>query len=88
MSKKKIALLILTTSYGRNNWNSIKDTYFYNLSLKTFLLTQNTEYEYIFYININLIGDLKTIFLISAPSSAKRAKHIDDEKKMKKKLIQ
>ena len=36
---KKIALLILATSKQRNNWESIKDTYLFNMTLKSFLLT-------------------------------------------------
>jgi hypothetical protein len=49
----KIALLIPTTCKGRDNWATIKDTYLYNLTLKTFLLTQNPGHEYIFYIGID-----------------------------------
>lgn len=49
----KIALLIPTTCKGRDNWATIKDTYLYNLTLKTFLLTQSKEHEYIFYIGID-----------------------------------
>ena len=50
---KKIALLIPTTSKGRDSWAKIKDTYLYNLSLKTLLLTQSNEHEYVFYIGID-----------------------------------
>ena len=46
----KIALLIPCTSKGRDEWKNIKDTYLYNLTLKTFFLTQNKEHEYHFYI--------------------------------------
>jgi hypothetical protein len=46
----KIALLIPCTSKGRPEWNSIKDTYLFNYSLKSFLLTQNPEYNYEFHI--------------------------------------
>ena len=46
----KIALTIPCTSKGRESWKNIKDTYLYNLSLKTFLLTQDKEHEYCFYI--------------------------------------
>lgn len=53
MSDYKIGLLILATSKNRDNWVSIKDTYLFNLTLKTFLLTMNKEYEYIFYIGID-----------------------------------
>ena len=51
--KKKIGLLILSTSKNRDMWVSIKDSYLYNLTLKTFLLTQNREHEYVFYIGID-----------------------------------
>ena len=37
--KKHIALLIPSTSRGRDKWRSIKDTYLVNMSVKTFLLT-------------------------------------------------
>jgi hypothetical protein len=46
----KIALLIPCTSKGRDEWISMKDTYLYNYTLKTFLLTQTKEYKYTFYI--------------------------------------
>jgi hypothetical protein len=45
-----IALLIPCTSKGRDEWNCMKDTYLYNYTLKTFLLTQTKEYNYTFYI--------------------------------------
>lgn len=48
----KIALLIPSTSNGRS-WSSIKESYLYNLTFKTFLLTQDPEHEYIFYIGID-----------------------------------
>ena len=35
MSRKKGILLISTTK-GRDQWKTIKDTYLYNLTLKTF----------------------------------------------------
>jgi len=50
---KKIGLLIPTTSRGRDSWAIIKDTYLYNDSLKTLLLTQSREHRYIFYIGID-----------------------------------
>jgi len=53
MESKKIGLLILSTSNKRDNWSSIKDSYLYNLTLKTFLLTQNKEHKYVFYIGID-----------------------------------
>lgn len=52
-NKYKIALLILATSKDRNNWSNIKDTYLYNMTLKTFLYTHNTEFNYILYIGID-----------------------------------
>jgi hypothetical protein len=48
----KIGLLIPSTSNGRN-WSSIKESYLYNLTIKTFLLTQDFEHEYVFYIGID-----------------------------------
>ena len=48
----KIALLIPCTSKNRT-WKSIKESYLYQLSLKTFLLTQDKEYEYKFFIGID-----------------------------------
>ena len=54
--KYKIALLIPCTSKGRN-WSSVKETYLTNYSIKTFLLTQNKEHTYKFYIGIDE-GDL------------------------------
>jgi hypothetical protein len=48
----KIGLLIPSTSNGRD-WNSYQDTYLYNLSLKTFLITYDKEHEYIFYVGID-----------------------------------
>lgn len=48
----KIGLLIPSTSTGRD-WNSYQDTYLYNLSLKTFLITYDKEHEYIFYVGID-----------------------------------
>ena len=53
MALSKIGLLILSTSHKRDNWKNIKDTYLYDLTLKTFLLTQNKEHSYIFYIGID-----------------------------------
>ena len=49
----KIALLILATSKQRDEWKSIKDSYLYNMTLKTFLLTLNKEHKYVFYIGID-----------------------------------
>ena len=52
MDSYKIALLIPCTSNNRT-WLNIKDSYLYNLTLKTFLLTCNKEHNYIFYIGID-----------------------------------
>ena len=49
---ERIALLIPCTSKNRN-WKNMKESYLYNLSLKTFLLTHNNEHEYRFYIGID-----------------------------------
>lgn len=49
----KVALLILTTSNKRQNWVDIKDSYLYNMTLKTFLLTYDKEHEYKFYIGVD-----------------------------------
>jgi hypothetical protein len=50
MTSHKIALLIPCTSKGRDNWKTMKDVYLNNLSVKHFLLTQDKEHEYVFYI--------------------------------------
>ena len=52
-TSEKIALLIITTSNKRDEWNCIKDSYLYNMTLKTFLLTYDKEYNYKFYIGID-----------------------------------
>lgn len=49
---KKIALMIPCTSKKRD-WKNIKESYLYNLSLKTFLLTYDKEHHYVFYIGID-----------------------------------
>ena len=48
----KIGLLIPCTSKNRN-WSSIKESYLYKLTLKTFLLTQDKEHTYHFYIGVD-----------------------------------
>lgn len=48
----KVALLIPCTSKGRD-WKTMKETYLINYSIKTFLLTQNKEYKYKFYLGID-----------------------------------
>jgi hypothetical protein len=45
-----VSLLIPCTSKGRPEWKSMKDSYLYNYTLKTFLLTQSPQYNYTFYI--------------------------------------
>jgi len=52
-TKEKIALLVLATSKNRDNWKNIKDSYLFNLTLKSFLNTLDKENEYIFYIGID-----------------------------------
>ena len=52
-AKHKIGLLIPTTCKGRDNWGTVKDTYLFKLTLKSFLLSQDKEHEYIFYIGID-----------------------------------
>jgi len=52
-NKTKIGFLILATSNNRDNWISIKDSYLYNLTLKSSLLTINREHKYIYYIGID-----------------------------------
>ena len=49
----KIAILTLATSKNRDSWVSMKDTYLFNLTLKTFLLTMDKEHEYLFYIGVD-----------------------------------
>ena len=51
--KTKIAMLILATSKHRDSWITIKDSYLFNMTLKSFLLTHDKEHEYIFYIGID-----------------------------------
>ena len=53
VKKKKISFLIITTSNKRDEWKNIKDSYLYNMTLKTLLLTCNKEYNYKFYIGID-----------------------------------
>ncbi|NDC83820.1 hypothetical protein EB093_09220 [bacterium] len=48
----KIAVLIPSTSKGRE-WGSVKDSYLYIHTLKTFILTYDKEHEYRFYIGID-----------------------------------
>lgn len=48
----KIALLIPSTSRGRE-WKTVKETYLYNHTMKTFGITYDKEHEYRFYIGID-----------------------------------
>ena len=49
----KIALIIPSTSKGRDQWKNIKDSYLYNYTVKSFLLTQDKEHEYCFYVGFD-----------------------------------
>tara|TARA_Y100000389_G_scaffold172755_1_gene181389 strand:+ start:3280 stop:4071 length:792 start_codon:yes stop_codon:yes gene_type:complete len=53
MEHYNIALLIITTSNKRDEWQSIKDSYLYNMTLKSFLATQSKEHKYKLYIGID-----------------------------------
>ena len=53
ISKMKIAILIPSTSKGRDEWKDAKDTYLYKHTFKTLLLTYDDEHEYRFYIGID-----------------------------------
>ena len=48
----KIALIIPCTSKNRS-WTNIKESYLFNLTFKTFLLSQDKEHEYHFYLGID-----------------------------------
>ena len=48
----KIGILIPSTSNGRD-WQSYKDSYLFQNTLKTFFLTYDKEHEYVFYIGID-----------------------------------
>ena len=48
----KVALLIPSTSKGRN-WQSYKETYLFQHTMKTFMITYNKEHEYKFFIGID-----------------------------------
>lgn len=49
-SSHKIGILVPCTSRGRDTWTSVRDSYFYNLTMKHLLLTQDKEHQYTFYI--------------------------------------
>ena len=48
-----VAFLILATSNKRDNWKSMKDTYLYQLTLKTALQTIDNEHNYTFYVGVD-----------------------------------
>lgn len=48
----QIGILIPTTS-NKREWNDIYESYIYNITLKTFLLTYDKEHKYKFYIGID-----------------------------------
>ena len=48
----KIGLIIPCTSRGRP-WKNMKDTYLYNYTFKTFLLHQDKEHNYVFYMGVD-----------------------------------
>lgn len=50
LSSTSLAVLIPCTSNGRSEWKTITDTYLYNLTLKTFLITYNQAITNKFYI--------------------------------------
>ena len=49
----KIGCLIPSTSKGREEWKTYRDTYLFKNTLKTFLITYDQEHEYIFYVGID-----------------------------------
>ena len=51
----KIGCIIPSTSKNRN-WTLLEESYLYQMTLKSFVLTYNKEHSYIFYIGID-IGD-------------------------------
>ena len=51
--KIKIAILILATSKNRDNWVNIKNSYLFNMTLKSFLSTFDREHDYIFYVGVD-----------------------------------
>jgi hypothetical protein len=53
MNSNKVALLIITTSNKRDNWVNIKDSYLYNITLKTFLYTHDKNNTYKIFIGID-----------------------------------
>ena len=49
---KKIGILVPCTSNGRD-WTTFKETYLFNMTLKSFLLSYDKEHTYTFYIGID-----------------------------------
>ena len=48
----KIGCIIPATSKGRD-WTKIEESYLYQATLKSFVLTYDKEHQYIFYIGID-----------------------------------
>jgi len=48
----KIGFLIPCTSNGRD-WSRMTETYLYKLTIKTFLIHQDKEHEYVFYLGVD-----------------------------------
>jgi hypothetical protein len=48
----KIGFLIPCTSHGRD-WDKMTETYLYKLTIKTFLIHQDKEHEYVFYLGVD-----------------------------------
>ena len=53
----KIAILIPSTSFQRD-WKNMKDTYLYNLTLVSFLLTYDREHTYKFFIGVDKYDEI------------------------------
>jgi len=53
----KIGFIIPCTSRGRD-WNHMEETYLYKLTLKTFLLHQDKEHQYVFYLGVDKYDDI------------------------------
>lgn len=70
MTSHKIAILIPCTSNGRDYWKTIKDAYITDYSVKHFLLTQDKEHEYTFYIGYD--GDDRIFADVSQQEILKR----------------
>tara|TARA_B110000503_G_C7102085_1_gene394270 strand:- start:538 stop:1263 length:726 start_codon:yes stop_codon:yes gene_type:complete len=54
MSEPKVAILIPSTSHGRDNWKTWKDSYLYTVTIRSFLQTYDKDlYKYRFFIGID-----------------------------------